>query len=133
MQQYLLRSSLGTSHTATSYRYSITHVNICNYQGLCTAGLKGKGVNYSLESFEKINCHFWKINIPLHFNENKAQTLLCGTETHITFFCSSTDYCTNKNTVSCATECCFAKILLEYFHDMSNTVHPYKHHSHAQT
>lgn len=36
-------------------------------------------------------------------------------------------------TVSCATECCFAKILLEYFHDMSNTVHPHKHHSHAQT
>ena len=29
--------------------------------------------------------------ISLHFNENKAQTLLCGTETHITLFNSSTD------------------------------------------
>jgi len=36
-----------------------------------------------------------------------------------------------QKTVSCATECSFAKMLLEYFQDTSNTVHPYKHHSHA--
>jgi predicted SPOUT superfamily RNA methylase MTH1 len=70
--------------------------------------------------------------ISLHFNENKAQTLIFGTETQITLF-NIQKITVLLETVSCASECCFVKILLEYFHDMSNTVHPYKHHSHAQT
>ena len=61
MEQYPLQSTLDTCHNATSYRYLIIYVIICNYQSLCTAGLQGKGANYSLDSFEKINCHLWKI------------------------------------------------------------------------
>ena len=132
MQQYLLWSSLDNCHSATSYKYSLTYV-IIRVDVLLVS--KRKGANHSLESFEKINSVIYRklYFFTFLYKKKKSQTLLCGTETRITLFNSPTDYCTIKNRVWRDNESCFAKILLEFFHDVRNTVHPYKHHSHGQT
>jgi len=134
MQQYLLQSSLDTSHTATSKRYSTTHVITCNYQRLRTAGLEGKSANYSLESSEKINSVIYgKLYFFTFQWKQSPDTTLWYTNSHHTFqqFNILLRYLQTQSHV--LLNAVFVKILLEYFHDMSNTVHPYKHHSHAQT